>query len=152
VRPYGKDIMTKVERWMTRNPITIEKDATIIEAIYLMKEKKIRRIPVMDKGKIAGILTEKMLLDFKPSKATSLDTWEIHYILAKTRVTEAMNPTPYKVSPTADLIDVARLLHDQKLNGVLVVNERDELVGILTMTNALEALIAICTDPQLCCG
>jgi len=144
--------MTKVEKWMTKNPITIDKDATVIEAIHLMKEKKIRRIPVMDRGKIAGIVTEKMLLDFKPSKATSLDTWEVHYILSKTPITEAMNPTPYKVTPDTDLIDAARLLHDRKLNGVLVVNERDELVGILTMTNALEALIAICSDPQLCCS
>jgi acetoin utilization protein AcuB len=144
--------MTKVEKWMTRNPITIEKDATIIEAIHLMKEKKIRRIPVMDKGIIVGIVTEKMILDFKPSKATSLDTWEVHYILSKTPVTEAMNPKPYKVAPDTDLIDAVRLLHDRKLNGVLVVDEKDNLVGILTMTNALEALIGICTDPQLCCG
>lgn len=144
--------MTKVERWMTKNPITIEKDATVVEAIYLMKEKNIRRLPVMDRGKIAGIVTEKMLLDFTPSKATSLDTWEVHYILSKTPVTEAMNPKPYKVTPDTDLIEAARILHDRKLNGVLVVNARDELVGILTMTNALEALIAICTDPQLCRG
>lgn len=144
--------MTKVEKWMTKNPITIEHDATVIEAIHMMKEKKIRRLPVMEKGKIVGIVTEKMILDFKPSKATSLDTWEVHYILSRSRVTEAMNPNPYKVSPTTDLVDAARLLHDRKLNGVLVVNDQNELVGILTMTNALEALIAICTDPQLCCG
>ena len=142
--------MTKVERWMTKNPITIDHDATVIEAIHLMKEKKIRRLPVMDKGRIAGIVTEKMILDFKPSKATSLDTWEVHYILSKTPVTEAMNPKPYKVTPETDLVEAARLLHDRKLNGVLVVNERDELVGILTMTNALEALIAICKNPQVC--
>ena len=144
--------MTKVEKWMTKNPITIECDATVIEAVHLMKEKKIRRIPVMDRGKIAGIVTEKMLLDFQPSKATSLDTWEVHYILSKTPITEAMNPKPYKVTPDTDLIDAARLLHDRKLNGVLVVNEQDGLVGILTMTNALEALIAICSDPKLCCS
>lgn len=142
--------MTKVERWMTRNPITIEQDATVIEAIHLMKEKKVRRLPVMDKGRIAGILTEKMILDFKPSKATSLDTWEIHYLLSKTPVTEAMNPKPYKVKPDTDLTEAAKLLHDRKLNGVLVVNERDELVGILTMTNALEALIEICKDLEVC--
>jgi len=144
--------MTKVEKWMTKNPVTIESDATVIEAIHLMKEKKIRRIPVMDRGKIAGIATEKMLLDFKPSKATSLDTWEVHYLLSKTPITEAMNPNPYKVTPDTELIEAAKLLHDRKLNGVLVVNAQDELVGILTMTNALEALIAICSDPQLCCG
>ncbi len=143
--------MTKVEKWMTRNPITIEKDATVIEAIHLMKEKKIRRVPVMDKGKIAGIVTEKMILDFQPSKATSLDTWEVHYILSKTPVTAAMNPKPYKIAPDTPLTDVAKLLHDRKLNGILVVNERDELVGILTTTNLLEALIEICRKaPEAC--
>lgn len=142
--------MTKVEKWMTRNPVTIDKDATIIEAMHLMKEKNIRRLPVMDRGKIAGILTEKMVLDFKPSKATTLDTWEVNYLLSKTPITEAMNPKPYKVKPETDLTEAAQLLHDRKLNGVLVVDDNDDLVGILTMTNALEALIAICRDPGIC--
>lgn len=141
--------MTTVGTWMTTNPITIDKDATVIEAIHLMKEKNIRRLPVMDRGKIVGILTEKMVADFKPSKATSLDTWEIHYILSKTPVTEAMNPTPYKVKPDTDLAEAAALLHDRKLNGVLVVDDSDNLVGILTITNILEALIEICNDPSL---
>lgn len=140
--------MTSVGRWMTRNPIIIDKDATVIEAMHLMKEKNIRRLPVMDKGKIAGIVTEKMLADFRPSKATSLDTWEIHYILSKTPVTEAMNPNPYKVKPETNLTDCAKLLHDRKLNGVLVVDENDNLVGIFTVTNALEALIEICKASQ----
>ena len=136
--------MFKVADWMTPNPVTIDKTATIIEAMHLMKEKKIRRLPVMDGTKIAGILTEKMVLDFQPGKSTCLDTWEVHYILAKTPVTEAMNPTPYKVTPDTDLADCAQLIHDRKLNGVMVVDTGDTLVGILTTTNALEALIAIC--------
>lgn len=136
--------MFKVADWMTPDPITIDKNATIIEAMHLMKEKSIRRLPVMDGTKIAGILTEKMVLDFKPGKSTCLDTWEVHFILAKTPVSEAMNPTPYKVTPDTDLADCAQLIHDRKLNGVMVVNEGDALVGILTTTNALEALIAIC--------
>lgn len=142
--------MTKVKTWMNKTPITIDKDATVIEAIHLMKEKNVRRLPVMDRGKIAGIVTEKMLADFKPSKATSLDTWEIHYILSKTPVTEAMNPKPYKVKPDTDLSEAAQLLHDRKLNGVLVVDDNDNLIGILTITNALEALIEICKNPQVC--
>src|ERR1700693_2005622 len=129
--------MTKVEKWMTRSPVTIEKDATVIESMHLMKERNIRRLPVMDKGTIVGILTDKMIMEFKPSKATSLDTWEVHYLLTKTSVTEAMNPKPYKVTPDTELTEAARLLHDRKLNGVLVVNEKDELVGIFTVTNAL---------------
>jgi len=135
---------------MTRNPITIEADATIIEAMHLMTERKIRRLPVMKKGKIAGILTEKMLKDYLPSKATTLDTWELHYLLSKTPVTKAMNPKPYLISPDTDLTEAAALLHDKKLNGVLVVDEKQNLIGILTTTNALEALIAICKDPRMC--
>ena len=135
--------MTNVGKWMTKSPIVIEKDATVIEAMHLMKEKNIRRLPVMDQGRIAGIVTEKMLADFRPSKATSLDTWEIHYILSKTLITDAMNPKPYKVKPETDLAECAKLLHDRKLNGVLVVDDNDNLAGIFTVTNALEALIEI---------
>lgn len=134
--------MTKVRRWMTPNPITIEDASTMVEAIHLLKEKSIRRLPVMHKGKLVGVVTEKMLKDFMPSKATSLDTWEVHYLLARTPVSAAMNPKPHKVRPEEDIADVAQLLHDRKLNGVLVVDEKEQLVGILTTTNALEALIA----------
>jgi len=133
--------MNKVARWMTPNPITIEDTATIVEAIHLLKERNIRRLPVMHKGRIAGVVTEKMLKDFTPSKATSLDTWEVHYLLARTQVTAAMNPKPHTVTPETDIADAAKLLHDRKLNGVLVVDAKGDLVGIFTTTNALEALI-----------
>ena len=103
--------MSKVEKWMSTEVVVIEKDATVIEAIHLMKEKNIQRLPVMDKGKIAGIVTEKLLAEFRPSRATSLDLWEIHYILSKAVVAEAMNPSPCKVKPDTGLSDCALLLH-----------------------------------------
>jgi acetoin utilization protein AcuB len=134
--------ITKVSRWMTSNPVVIEDSATIVEAIHLLKEKNVRRLPVMHKGRVAGVVTEKMLKDFTPGKATSLDTWEIHYLLARTPVTAAMNPRPHTVTPDTEIAEAAKLLHDRKLNGVLVMNEKNELVGILTTTNALEALVA----------
>jgi acetoin utilization protein AcuB len=59
--------------WMTRDPITIEVDATVMEAIHLLKEKNIRRLPVMRTGQLVGLVTEKMLLGFMPTKGTSLD-------------------------------------------------------------------------------
>ncbi len=136
--PHSK---TKVADWMTPNPITIDASATIVEAIHLLKEKNIRRLPVMRNGKLVGIVTERMLLSFSPGKSSSLDTWELHYLLARTPVTEAMNPKPHTVTPDTDLSDAAALIRDRKLNGVTVVNAAGDLVGILTTTNALEALI-----------
>jgi acetoin utilization protein AcuB len=140
--------MTNIGKWMKKEVVVIEKDATVIEAIHLMKEKNLQRLPVMDKGKIAGIVTEKMLAEFSPSRATSLDLWEIHYILSKTPVTEAMNPNPAKVKPETEISECAKILHDQKLGGVIVVDDNDNLVGIFTVTDILEALIEICGNPQ----
>ncbi len=130
-----------VADWMTKKPITIEEDTSVIEAIHLLKEKNIRRLPVTKKGKLAGLVTEKMLYGYMPAKATSLDQWELHYLLSKTPVKAAMNAKPHTVHPDAPISEVAKLLHDRKLNGVLVVGEKGDLAGLLTTTNALEALI-----------
>ena len=127
--------------WMTARPITIEADASVIEAIHLLKEKNIRRLPVMKKGKLAGLVTEKMLYGYMPAKATSLDQWELHYLLSKTPVKAAMNPKPHTVDEDTPISEVAKLLHDRKLNGVIVVSAKGDLAGLLTTTNALEALI-----------
>jgi acetoin utilization protein AcuB len=127
--------------WMTPNPITIQADTSIIEAIHLLKERNIRRLPVMRGTTIAGLVTEKMLLGYMPTKATSMDQWEVHYLLSKTPVSAAMNPKPYTVLPNTPLAEAAKLLHDRKLNGIIVVDEKGALAGLLTTTNALEALI-----------
>jgi acetoin utilization protein AcuB len=130
-----------VADWMTKNPITIEEDASVIEAIHLLKEKNIRRLPVMKRGKLVGLVTEKMLFGYMPAKASSLDQWELHYLLSKTPVKAAMNPKPHTVTPETPLSEAAKMIHDRKLNGITVVNEHGDLVGLLTTTNALEALI-----------
>jgi acetoin utilization protein AcuB len=132
---------TRVRDWMTPNPITIEADATVIEAVHLLKEKGIRRLPVLRNGELVGLVTERMLLSFSPGKSTSMDSWQVHYLLSKTPVSEAMNPKPNTVTPDTELSDCAQILHDRKLNGITVVDEGGRLVGILTTTNALEALI-----------
>jgi len=142
--------MINVSDWMTPNPITIDKDSSIIEAIHLMKEKNIRRLPVTCKGKFCGLITDRMLKEFTPSKATSLDTWEVHYLLSKTTVTDAMNDHPFTVRPDTRLTDAAQLIHDNKLYGLCVIDTDRNLVGILTTTNIMEALITICNSQASC--
>lgn len=142
--------MINVSDWMTPDPITIDKDSSIIEAIHVMKEKNIRRLPVTCKGKLCGLITDRMLKEFTPSKATSLDTWEVHYLLSKTTVKDAMNDHPFTVRPDAKLTDAAQLIHDNKLYGLCVTDNDGNLVGILTTTNIMEALITICNRLQNC--
>jgi acetoin utilization protein AcuB len=131
---------TKVKDWMTPNPITIDINASIIEALHVMNEKGIRRLPVMRNGRLAGVVTDRMLKDYAPGKATTLDTWEVHYLLSKTSVAVAMNPQPHVVGPEEQLTDAAMIIRDNKLYGLCVVDEKGDLVGVLTIKDLIEAL------------
>lgn len=133
--------MNTVQTWMTKNPFTIEQDASIIEAIHLMKEKGVRRLPVMASGRFIGLITDLMIKDYSPGKATSLDTWEVHYLLSKTPVKEVMNTSPRTVSPDTDLSSAAQLILDHKLYGLCVVNAAGELVGIMSVGDMLRAVV-----------
>ena len=130
----------KVRDWMTSNPITIEDSHSIIEAMHLMKEQGVRRLPVMHEGRLVGIVTDRMLKDYTPGKATTLDTWEVHYLLGKTPVTTVMNPQPHTVLPDSGITDAAHVIRDHKLYGVCVVNEAGDLIGVLTIKDLIDAL------------
>jgi acetoin utilization protein AcuB len=133
--------MTTVEKWMTKNPITIDQDASIIEAIHLMKEKGIRRLPVMTKGRLTGLITERMIKDYTPGKATSLDTWEVHYLLSKTSVKDVMNTAPVTVTPDVNLSTAAQLILNHKLYGLCVVDAKGDLVGVMSVGDMLRAVV-----------
>jgi acetoin utilization protein AcuB len=135
--------MEKVSRWM-KKALVIEDNASLIEAIHLMKEENIRHLPVMHKDKLVGLLTDSSIQRSTPGKATSLDTWELHYLLSKIPVTESMISDPYTVSPATDIVDAAQLMHDKKLYGLCVVNDLGNLEGILSITDVLEAFIGLC--------
>jgi len=138
--------MQTVAQWMTVNPYTIEVDASIIEAMHIMKEKNIRRLPVTCNGTFCGLITDLMIKSFTPGQSTSLDTWEIHYILAKATIKDAMNPHPLTVTPDTPLCQATQIIHDNKLNGLCVTDGNNNLVGLLTTTNLMEALISLCSS------
>jgi acetoin utilization protein AcuB len=140
--------MTSVEKWMTKNPTTIHEDASIIEAIHLMKEKGIRRLPVMSKGHFTGLITERMIKDYTPGKATSLDTWEVHYLLSKTPVKDVMNKNPHTVTPDTDLSTAAQAILDHKLYGLCVVDGKGDLVGIMSVGDMLRAVVEFTKDKK----
>jgi len=139
--------MTTVETWMTKNPYTIDQDASIIEAIHLLKEKGVRRLPVTAGGRFVGLITDRMIKDYSPGKATSLDTWEVHYLLSKTPVKDLMNAAPMTVAPETDLSTAAQAILDHKLYGLCVVDAKGDLVGIMSVGDMLKAVVEF-TKPQ----
>src|SRR5512142_1288209 len=120
---------------MTRNPVTISEDANIDDALHMMRERKIRRLPVLDaSGKMVGIVSDKDLLHAAPSPATSLSVYEMHYLLSKLTVSRVMSSPVITVSPSTPLEEAARIMADNKIGGLPVVEDA-RLVGIITETD-----------------
>ncbi len=124
-----------VRERMTPNPITIRPETSFDDALGLMRDKKIRRLPVLDKqSRLVGMVVEKDLLYASPSPATSLSVFEIHYLLAKLQVKEIMKRRVIAVDEECPLEEAARIMVDNKI-GSLPVMRGDQLVGIITETD-----------------
>lgn len=126
-----------VRDYMTLNPTTVEPDTTLDEALGLMRRQRIRRLPVLQEGRLVGIVTWTDLMRASPSSATSLAVWEIPPLLEKARVREVMTENPIVVEPVEE---AARILRERKIGGLPVVEEGN-LVGIVTESDLFDALI-----------
>ncbi|MGS0765943.1 CBS and ACT domain-containing protein [Syntrophomonas curvata] len=134
----------KVKERMAADVKTVEMDSSITEAFRLMKENNIRRLPVMDKGKLVGIVTLSDLNQAAPSSATSLSIHELNYLLAKTKIRDIV-PKKQKllsISPEAYIETAAKIMRENTVSGLPVVDDGN-LVGIVTETDIFDAFIDI---------
>ena len=132
-----------VGRWMTPNPTTIREDVGIDDALHLMNEHRVRRLPVVDaRGELIGIVSDKDLLHAAASPATSLSVHELRYLLAKLTVKRVMASPVITVSPETPLEETARIMADNKIGGVPVL-KRGRLVGIITETDIFKVLLDV---------
>lgn len=132
---------TLVRDWMTANPITIEPTTTLTDAYMLMKQKKIRRLPVVDAGgKLVGIVTLGDVREAHPSDATTLSIYEINYLLAKLPISQIMTANPFTTTPDATVYDAARLMLEHKIGGLPVI-EGGRVVGIITESDIFRLMV-----------
>ena len=127
---------------MTRKPITVDSETSIVDSKSIMKENNIRRLPVVDKGKLVGIVTERMILEASPSPATSLSIYEIHYLISKMKVKDIMVKNPITISPDTTF-EEALLLGQEKRIGAFPVLEKGKLVGIITESDLVRFIANI---------
>ncbi len=121
----------RVRHIMTSPVITISPDTPVLEAAKMMKDHGIERLPVVDDGKLVGIVTKDRVLRASPSMATSLSLHEIHYLFAKLTVKEIMRTNVVTVTPDTTVENAVRLAQEKRV-GCLPVVEDDQVVGILT--------------------
>ncbi len=124
---------------MTKNPITIDSETLVLDAQRIMKENNIRRLPIVDKGKLVGIVTKHDLLEASPSPATSLSIHELNYLLSKMKVKEIMSKNPITLSPDTPFEEALRIGQEKKV-GAFPVVEDGKLVGIATESDIVRFL------------
>ena len=131
-----------VKNRMTANPWTVRADATIPEAIALMKDKNVRHLPVMDAGRVVGVISEGDIDSALPSKATSLSVNELTYLVNKLSIAKVMSRDPITISPEALLEQAAVVMREAKIE-MLPVVEGGRLVGVITESDLIDAFIEI---------
>lgn len=120
---------------MSRPVITVRPDLPIQEAMELMRKEHVRRFPVVDaSGGLVGIVSETDLLNASPSDATSLNVWEINYLLSKITVGRVMSKDVVTVDEDTPIEMAARIMADRKIGGLPVVRD-NQVVGIITETD-----------------
>ena len=124
---------------MTKNPITVDSETLVLDAQKIMQENSIRRLPVVDKGKLVGIVTKHDLLQASPSPATSLSIHELNYLLARMKVKEIMKKNPMTLSPDTPFEEALKMGQDKKIGSFPVV-ENGKLVGIATESDIVRFL------------
>lgn len=130
-----------VHERMTPTPLTASPEMPVAEALRVMRDKKIRRMPVLDKnGRLVGIVSEKDLLYASPSPSTDLSIHEIHYLMSRLTVEKVMTKQPFTVDVKSTIEDAARLMADRKIGG-LPVMDGERLAGIVTETDIFRALV-----------
>ena len=132
-----------VRELMTPNPITAHPETSVPDALRLMRERKVRRLPVVDgHGRLVGIVSDKDLLYASPSPATTLAVWEIPDLLGKLKVEKVMTRDVITVSEKTTLEEAARIMADRKIGGLPVMQGPD-LVGIITETELFKSLLEL---------
>ena len=97
-----------------------------------MDEHKVRRLPIVEDGRLIGIITRGDVRGAEPSQATSLSIWELNYLLANLQIAEIMTREPITVSSEATISDAAQLMLANKVSGLPVLDASEHVVGIIT--------------------
>lgn len=129
---------------MSAPAVTVRPDTPFQEALRLMRERRFRRLPVVDdNGHLVGIVSERDLLHASPSPATSLSIWEINYLLWQLRVDQIMTKRVATIAADRPIVAAARLMVDNRIGGLPVVDAQGVVVGVITETDIFRVFVEL---------
>ena len=124
---------------MTKDVITVESETLMLDARRMMKEKNIRRLPVVDKGKLVGIVTKQDLDEAAPMPTSSTSAYEFHSVFSKKKVSEVMKKNLVTLSPETPFLEALMIGQKNKISSFLIV-ENGKLIGITTESDIVRFL------------
>jgi acetoin utilization protein AcuB len=132
-----------VKRWMSKQVITIDANDSMSDAMDLLKEHDIKMLPVMEKGKLVGIVTDRDLKRASASDATSLEIHELLYLISKIKIKDIMTKNPITVPEDYTIEETAEVLLKHKISGVPVVDYYGDIVGTITQNDLFRIIISL---------
>lgn len=130
-----------VKDWMTREVLTVSPTTGVLEAGNIMRENGVRRLPVVENGRVVGMITHGDVREARPSTSSTLSAWEMNYMLARLTVDEIMSTDPFTITPDATIGEAAQLMYTHKVSGLPVVDAQENLVGILTESDIFRMVV-----------
>ncbi|MBT4510732.1 MAG: CBS domain-containing protein [Chloroflexi bacterium] len=122
----------RLREFMTTNVVTVSSKTTVADAKKYMVTHKIRRLPVVDKGKLVGMVSDRRVAEASPSAATTLSVWEINHLLDKMTVSEIMTKRVISVPQGTTAESALALAQEHGVGSLPVLDEEERLVGIVT--------------------
>jgi acetoin utilization protein AcuB len=122
-----------VKKFMTSNPVTISPDENVNNAFHILLEHRFRQAPVVEDGKLIGIVTDRDL------RTALFQT----YVESDLTVGDVMRAGPVTISKDANIKEAGRIMCECKFNALPVVSTTGDLVGIITTTDILRGLLKL---------
>lgn len=128
---------------MSKNPLTVTPETRVDDASAIMKRSKVRRLPVVQEGRLVGFLTRQDLATVTPSPATTLSKYEINSLLSKICVKDVMSTNVISIKSDATIEEAALLMAQNKIGALPVVSEVGAVVGVITDTDIFRTFVDI---------
>ena len=127
---------------MIAHPITLKPDQSVSEAVDLMSENSLHRLPVVDdNGKLLGLITETVITSNTPNNASTLSVFELNYLLNKLSIKDIMIKDVKTINKDALLEEAATIMRKYDVGCLPVVEEDDKLIGIITHNDIFTAFV-----------
>ena len=130
-----------VANWMSKDVISIDVNDSMQDAARLIRKHKIKRLPVMENGKLVGIVTDRDLKRASASDVTTLEIHELLFLLSEIKISDIMTKDPITIPLDYTIDEAAQILLEHKLSGAPVVDDKGQVAGVITQTDIFRVLV-----------